>query len=156
MNSNSKTRNYTLRYIVVTYVVFWLGILLLGGIYLLTKSDLFMNIAIVLLSWTPTFVLLIMFKKLIPNKTRKNYIKELFSQKINIKIILTTAIAFIFSILLTYLGQKLNVDIYLAAIVVFVGRMFNNLAIIRRYYLDKLIKYSNIKNIKKEQKEEAQ
>ena len=43
----------------------------------------------------------------------------------------------ILSILLTYLGQKLNVDIYLAAIVVFVGRMFNNLAIIRRYYLDR-------------------
>lgn len=43
----------------------------------------------------------------------------------------------ILSILLTYLGQKLNVDIYLAAIVVFVGRMFNNLAIIRRYYLEK-------------------
>lgn len=43
----------------------------------------------------------------------------------------------ILSILLTYLGQKLNVDIYLAAIVVFVGRMFNNLAIIRRYYLQK-------------------
>lgn len=43
----------------------------------------------------------------------------------------------ILSILLTYLGQKLNVDIYLAAIIVFVGRMFNNLAIIRRHYLDK-------------------
>ncbi len=43
----------------------------------------------------------------------------------------------ILSILLTYLGQKLNVDIYLAAIVVFVGRMFNNLAIIRRHYLEK-------------------
>lgn len=43
----------------------------------------------------------------------------------------------ILSMLLTYLGQKLNVDIYLAAIVVFVGRMFNNLAIIRRYYLEK-------------------
>ncbi len=43
----------------------------------------------------------------------------------------------ILSMLLTYLGQKLNVDIYLAAIIVFVGRMFNNLAIIRRYYLEK-------------------
>lgn len=43
----------------------------------------------------------------------------------------------ILSILLTYLGDKLNVDIYLAAIVVFVGRMFVNLAIIRRYYVDK-------------------
>ena len=43
----------------------------------------------------------------------------------------------ILSMLLTYLGEKLNVDIYLAAIVVFVGRMFTNLTIIRRYYVDK-------------------
>lgn len=44
----------------------------------------------------------------------------------------------VLAMLLTYVGQKLNVDIYLAAIVVFVGRMFNNLGIIRRYYLNKL------------------
>ena len=43
----------------------------------------------------------------------------------------------ILSMLLTWLGVKLNVDIYLAAIVVFVGRMFTNLTIIRRYYVDK-------------------
>lgn len=43
----------------------------------------------------------------------------------------------ILSILLTFLGNKLNVDIYLAAIVVFVGRMFNNLTMIRRFYLEK-------------------
>lgn len=52
----------------------------------------------------------------------------------------------ILSMLLTYLGQKLNVDIYLAAIVVFVGRMFNNLAIIRRHYLDKFAKKRNKKD----------
>ena len=46
----------------------------------------------------------------------------------------------ILAILLTILGQKLNVDIYLAAIVVFVGRMFVNLAIIRRYYIDKWLR----------------
>lgn len=43
----------------------------------------------------------------------------------------------ILSILLTLLGNKLNVDIYLAAIVVFVSRMFNNLTIIRRHYIEK-------------------
>ncbi len=43
----------------------------------------------------------------------------------------------ILAILLTILGQKLNVDIYLAAIVVFVWRMFTNLGIIRRYYVEK-------------------
>ena len=46
----------------------------------------------------------------------------------------------ILSMLLTYLGNKLNVDIYLAAIVVFVGRMFNNLSMTRRYYIEKFMK----------------
>ena len=62
-------------------------------------------------------------------------IKKNFDMKIFISGFFGNAIL---SILLTYLGQKLNVDIYLAAIVVFVGRMFNNLAIIRRYYLGKI------------------
>jgi len=52
----------------------------------------------------------------------------------------------ILSILLTFLGNKLNVDIYLAAIVVFVGRMFNNLTIIRRFYLDKWTKLKENKS----------
>lgn len=50
----------------------------------------------------------------------------------------------ILAILLTVLGEKLNIDIYLAAIVVFVGRMFNNLGIIRRYYVEKWSE--NVKN----------
>ena len=56
----------------------------------------------------------------------------------------------ILSMLLTYLGNKLNVDIYLAAIVVFVGRMFLNLTIIRKYYIDKWSKKYNEYKRKKE------
>lgn len=57
----------------------------------------------------------------------------------------------ILSIALTYLGERLNVDIYLAAIVVFVGRMFTNLAIIRRYYIDKWTnKINKNRNIKED------
>lgn len=44
----------------------------------------------------------------------------------------------ILAMALTYLGEKLNVDIYLAAVIVFVGRMFNNLGTIRRYYVEKI------------------
>lgn len=62
----------------------------------------------------------------------------------------------ILSIALTYLGNRLNVDIYLAAIVVFVGRMFTNLAIIRRYYLDKYVNYVENKKKEKEAKEKEE
>ena len=62
----------------------------------------------------------------------------------------------ILAILITILGQKLNVDIYLAAIVVFVGRMFVNLAIIRRYYVDKWMEFfKEKKGIKAEEKTEG-
>ena len=60
----------------------------------------------------------------------------------------------ILAILLTILGQKLNVDIYLAAIVVFVWRMFLNLAIIRRYYVEKWSnKFKEFKEKKMNKKE---
>ena len=61
----------------------------------------------------------------------------------------------ILAILLTILGQKLNVDIYLAAIVVFVGRMFVNLAMIRRYYVDKWLNKLEERKNKKEEKVEV-
>ena len=59
----------------------------------------------------------------------------------------------ILAMLLTYLGEKLNVDIYLAAIVVFVGRMFNNLGIIRRYYVEKWTEKVKNKSEKVEKKD---
>jgi small basic protein len=62
----------------------------------------------------------------------------------------------ILSMLLTYLGNKLNVDIYLAAIIVFVGRMFTNLGILRRYYIDKWsIKFAEKKRKKDSKKLEV-
>ena len=53
------------------------------------------------------------------------------------------------SMLLTFLGDRLNVDIYLAAIVVFVNRMFLNLTIIRKYYIEKVWSNTITKEVKK-------
>ena len=65
-------------------------------------------------------------------------ITSVINKNFNLKIFVTGFFGnAILAILLTILGQKLNVDIYLAAIVVFVGRMFINFAIIRRYYVNK-------------------
>lgn len=58
----------------------------------------------------------------------------------------------ILSILLTYLGTRLNVDIYLAAIFVFVGRIFLNLGTIRRYYLERCTNFIKSRKDKKVEK----
>ena len=78
-------------------------------------------------------------------------VKKNFDLKIFISGFFSNAIL---AILLTVLGQKLNVDIYLAAIVVFVWRMLNNIGIIRTYYVEKWTnKFQEIKaKNKKEEK----
>jgi small basic protein len=56
------------------------------------------------------------------------------------------------AIILTMLGESLDVDIFLAAIFVFVYRIFNNLSIIRRFIIDdiskKITRKKEIKNEK--------
>lgn len=73
-------------------------------------------------------------------------IKKSFDMKIFVSGFFGNAIL---AIVLTYLGEKLNVDIYLAAIFVFVSRMFNNLGFIRRYYIEKLVEKKENKKSKK-------
>ena len=65
------------------------------------------------------------------------YLKKNFDMKIFVSGFFGNAIL---AILLTYLGEKLNIDIYLAAIVVFVGRMFTNLSYISRDLIEKYSK----------------
>lgn len=65
----------------------------------------------------------------ITSTLKKNFDMKIFISGFFVNAILAMA--------LTYLGERLNVDIYLAAVVVFVGRMFNNLGTIRRYYVEK-------------------
>jgi len=50
--------------------------------------------------------------------------------------------------ILTYMGEKLGLDIYMAAVIVFASRIFNNFAIIRRILLNKLKKEDNINSMK--------
>ena len=84
-------------------------------------------------------------------------ITSVINKNFNLKIFATGFFGnAILAILLTILGQKLNVDIYLAAIVVFVGRMFVNLAIIRRYYVDKWSEKISTLRKKEEAKEEKE
>ena len=44
----------------------------------------------------------------------------------------------IIAMFLVYLGQKLNVDIYLAAVIVFSTRLFTNFSVIRRIFIDQV------------------
>ena len=85
-------------------------------------------------------------------------IASVVNKKFDMKIFITGFFGnAILAILLTMLGEKLNVDIYLAAIVVFVWRMFVNLAIIRKYYVEKFTKkFSKNKETEEVKKEDEE
>ena len=89
-----KSKNYIIQYVIYTYGLFGLLLLTLGGVatVLLHGTPLVMRWLIAITAWTPTYVLLLMFKKLYPNSTVKVFYKKAFNKKLNIRLLVTTAI----------------------------------------------------------------
>jgi membrane protease YdiL (CAAX protease family) len=89
-----KSKNYMMQYVIYTYGLFGLLLLTLGGIatVLLNGTPLVMRWLTAITAWTPTYVLLLMFKMLYPNRTVKDFYKRAFSVKINFRLLVTTTI----------------------------------------------------------------
>jgi len=106
-------------YFILTYVIFWLLLALTGYIISLKVPLLIQNIMKNICAWTPTFVILIMFRKLYPNITFKEYLKLHFTKKINPGLFLSSFL--------------LQVSVAIAAILVFFlinNRPLNTIAFI--------------------------
>ena len=84
-----KSKNYMMQYVIYTYGLFGLLLLTLGGIatVLLNGTPLVLRWLTAITAWTPTYVLLLMFKKLFPNSTVKVFYKRAFSVKINFRLL---------------------------------------------------------------------
>lgn len=88
-----KKKDYTKLFVVYVYAWFWFSILLTGGVMLLFGEKTPMQLLTTICSWTPTIVLLIMFKRILPHTTRRDFFKSLFKTKINwVMLLFVTAI----------------------------------------------------------------
>lgn len=79
-------------FFVLSYLIFWVLIAFTGFLISLDVPVLLQNIVMNICAATPTFVILIMFKKLYPNVTCKEYLKLHFSKKINPRVFLISFI----------------------------------------------------------------
>lgn len=79
----AEKKDYTKSFVVYVYALFWVSILLAGGALFLFGEMTPMQLLITICSWTPTIVLLIMFKRLLPDTTRRSFFKNLFVAKVN-------------------------------------------------------------------------
>lgn len=78
-------KNNTVLYVIGTYILFLVSILMVGIVMLFIKNTYVAQLAVAVCSWTPTMMLLIMLPKLEPGTTRLGFIKKRFKTPIHFK-----------------------------------------------------------------------
>lgn len=69
----NESKDYNKLFVVCVYALFWIFILLTGGAMFLFGEKVPMQLLVTICSWTPTIVLLVMFEKLVPDTTRRDF-----------------------------------------------------------------------------------
>lgn len=88
MNDMQITKKNMVLYSVMIYVVFLILFAITGVIStFVTSNKAVLQICVTVCSWTSFFVLMFMFKRLMPGMKRSEFIKGLFTEKINWKLI---------------------------------------------------------------------
>jgi len=102
----TKNKDFMWRYVILAYSLFWVLVLALCGTASMVfhASPLTMRILSDITAWSPTFAVLILFKKLKPHTTLKAFIKSCFSGKLKVSL-------FLISGLIMFSGVGLTVGI---------------------------------------------
>jgi len=93
------------KYVIFAYLLFWVMVLGICGTASMVfhASNLTMRWLANLCAWSPTFALLIMFRKLKPNLSLKEFYRKAFRGKIKINLLIITACSVIGGTLLSVL-----------------------------------------------------
>lgn len=99
MRENKKNKKIDImwKYVIFTYLLFWIMVLGICGTasMVFDVSGLTMRWLANLCAWSPTFALLIMFKKLRPDMSLKEFYRKAFSGKIKLNLLIISALSVI-------------------------------------------------------------
>ena len=85
---SSANKKQIMRWVICTWGLTWLMALPALAVLKLLGNGIIFLLVYALASWSPTFTLLLLFKKLYPEGTVKGFYKNAFSQRLNWKLIL--------------------------------------------------------------------
>jgi membrane protease YdiL (CAAX protease family) len=104
-------------YFLLTFLLFWLLLMVTGALILLNAPKPVRDILSVVCSWSPTFVFLILFKKLLPDLRLKVFLKQQFCTKINMSnLLLIFGIQTVIFLIHAALFAKVNGKILFSAL----------------------------------------
>ena len=114
--SSMTDKKKSIVYVVCAYLVFWIVVALIGVALMMMGENAqerhLFQFMIAFGSWTPTFVLLALFKKLCPNISIKEFYINAFRDRLNLKILLfatvTQLVAFFGAVGITALTGEVS------------------------------------------------
>lgn len=103
LSSRIKNMDMMWKYVIVAYLLFWVMVMGICGTasMVFNVSPLTMRWLANLCAWSPTIALLIMFKKLRPNMSIKDFYRDAFGQKLRFDLLLLSSAVVIGGILLS-------------------------------------------------------
>lgn len=89
-----KANDPVLQYVIYTYGLFIFLLLIFGGIatIFLQGTPSIMRWVTAITAWTPTYVFILMFKRICPDNSIKNFYIKSFSNKLNIRLLAVTTL----------------------------------------------------------------
>ena len=79
-----QTRSYLIKFFTLSYLIFWILLILTGICIMLEVPAIYTDILKNVSAWSPTFAILILFRKISPNISFSNYLKNQFNRKVKI------------------------------------------------------------------------
>ena len=111
-NLSSKIKNMDMmwKYVIFTYLLFWVMVMALGGsaAMVFSASPLMQRIVQAFCAWAPTFAFLIMYKKLRPDIGLRDFIKSVFDQKLKLDLMIVSGAAVVLSSILPILIMSIS------------------------------------------------
>ena len=77
-------KKWIIKYVVFTYLFFWLFIAFIGFVMLALKQEALVPFLQIISAWSPTIVFLFLFRKIYPENTLFGFIKKEFSNRIRL------------------------------------------------------------------------
>ena len=109
-STQTKKMDVMWKYVILAYLLFWFMVMALGGSAALVFNapPVVQRTVQAFCAWAPTFAFLIMFKKLRPETSLKDFVKTVFSQKLRLDLMLVSGVAVVLSSIVPLLILSLS------------------------------------------------